>query len=267
MPPVLTLNERGRSPFVLVCDHASNRIPDHLGDFGLTPLQRLDHIAWDPGALSVALRLLGALDAPLVYSTVSRLVIDCNRSETAPDLMTVLSERTRIAANENLSEDERRTRIARYHGPFHAAIDDLLDARAARGQASILVAVHSFTPIYRDIARPWPIGLIHGIEPRYTRALFEALKAEDPDLNVGWNQPYAALNGVTHTLETHGDGRRLDATMIEIRNDEILEERGVTLWANRLARCLQAARKSLLELPASNEAGQRGAGQGDDDGR
>lgn len=241
---VLVSNARGRSPFVIVCDHASNRIPAKYGDLGLTPSQRLTHIAWDPGALAVSHALSDLLDAPLVQSTVSRLIIDCNRELDAPDLIWTLSESTHIAANENLDPAERQYRIDHFHRPYHASIETLLEARRHAGRETILVCMHSFTPVYNGVARPWPIGLIHGVDTGYTKALFDALKAEDPSLNVGWNEPYAALNGVTLTLEKHGDGRGLDATMIEIRNDEILEPAGVTLWSTRLARCLEAARQA-----------------------
>lgn len=241
---VLVSNARGRSPFVIVCDHASNRIPAKYGDLGLTPSQRLTHIAWDPGALAVSHALSDLLDAPLVQSTVSRLVIDCNRDLDAPELIWTLSESTPIAANENLDDAERQYRIDHFHRPYHASIETLLEARRHAGRETILVCMHSFTPVYNGVARPWPIGLIHGVDTGYTRALFDALMAEDPSLNVGWNEPYAALNGVTLTLEKHGDGRGLDATMIEIRNDEILEPAGVTLWASRLAHCLEAARQA-----------------------
>ena len=251
LPPVMTINAEGQSPFVLVCDHASNRIPHRHGDLGLTLSQRLMHIAWDPGALSVSHGLVELLDAPLVHSTVSRLIIDCNRDTTSPELIWTLSEDTVIAANIGLTHEERQRRIEDYHTPFHAAIEALLDRRKARGQETILIAMHSFTPVYLGVARPWPIGLIHGIDTGYTKAVFDALKAEEPSLDVGWNQPYAALNGVTLTLEKHGDGRALDACMIEIRNDEILEPAGVARWANRLARCLEAARKTRGRAMAS----------------
>ncbi|MCR6670323.1 N-formylglutamate amidohydrolase [Devosia ginsengisoli] len=242
---VLVTNARGASPFVIVCDHASNRIPTRYGDLGLTPTERLSHIAWDPGALAVSQRLADRLDAPLVQSTVSRIVIDCNRELDAPDLIWTLSESTRIAANEHLDAAERQYRIDHFHRPYHAAIETLLEARRHAGQETILVCMHSFTPVYLGIARPWPIGLIHGVDTGFTRALFDALKDEAPDLNLGWNEPYAALNGVTLTLEKHGDGRGLPATMIEIRNDEILDPTGVTLWADRLGRCLETARQAL----------------------
>ncbi|HLV82779.1 MAG TPA: N-formylglutamate amidohydrolase [Devosia sp.] len=244
--PVLVTNAQGPSPFVIVCDHASNRIPARYGDLGLTMTERASHIAWDPGALSVSRALGDLLDAPLVQSTVSRLVIDCNRDVDAPELIWTLSEATRIPANEALSPEERQYRIEHYHRPYHDAIEALLDDRRHAGQESILICMHSFTPIYHGVARPWPIGLIHGVDTRFTQALRDALAAEDPALNIGWNEPYAALNGVTLTLERHGDGRGLDATMIELRNDEILEPAGVTLWSSRLARCLEMARQALL---------------------
>lgn len=242
---VLVSNARGASPFVIVCDHASNRIPTRYGDLGLTATERLSHIAWDPGALAVSQRLADQLDAPLVQSTVSRIIIDCNRELDAPDLIWTLSESTRIKANENLDAAERQYRIEQFHRPYHAAIETLLEARRHAGQETILVCMHSFTPVYLGVFRPWPIGLIHGVDTGFTQALFDALRDEDPDLNLGWNEPYAALNGVTLTLEKHGDGRGLPATMIEIRNDEILDPAGVALWADRLGRCLTAARQAL----------------------
>jgi predicted N-formylglutamate amidohydrolase len=239
---VLVSNARGQSPFVLVCDHASNRIPPQYGDLGLTPIQRLTHIAWDPGALAVSRRLSELLDAPLVQSTVSRLIIDCNRDLSAPDLIWTLSETTRIAANENLDAAERQYRIDHFHRPYHASIETLLEARRHAGRETILVCVHSFTPVYHGVPRRWPIGLIHGLDTGYTAALRNALQNADPSLDIGWNEPYAALAGVTLTLEKHSDGRGLEATMIELRHDEILEPAGVTLWSNRLAACLETAR-------------------------
>jgi predicted N-formylglutamate amidohydrolase len=242
MPPAMTINPGGRSPFVLVCDHASNRIPSDYADLGLSAVDRLRHIAWDPGALAVSLRLVGLLDAPLVHSTISRLVIDCNRTFEAPGLIASVSELTEIPGNREVAEADRQRRIERYHAPFHAQIDAVLNRRADAGRETILVAMHSFTPLYKGVSRPWPIGLIHGVDTRYTRAVFDALKRAEPGLDVGWNEPYAALNGVTFTLEHHGDGRGLTSTMIEIRHDEILEPAGVARWAALLARCLEEAR-------------------------
>jgi predicted N-formylglutamate amidohydrolase len=256
---VQVVNADGASPFVLACDHASNRIPPEYGDLGLSLVQRLTHIAWDPGALAVALQLSEQLDAPLVSSTVCRLVIDCNRAPDAVDLVPTISERTEIPGNADISADECELRLAQFHAPFHAAIDALLEQRAADDRETVLVTVHSFTPVYKDIHRPWPIGLIHGTDERFTAALRDALLADDPTLNVGWNEPYSALNGVTYTLEHHGDGRGLPSTMIEIRHNEILEPAGVALWASRLARCLDAAHRSFSAAEVSRLKTESGA--------
>lgn len=254
LQPVRTVNAEGRGPFAIVVDHASNRIPPTWGDLGLRPSDRVRHIAWDPGALAVSLRLSDLLDAPVVHSTVSRLVIDCNRDLDAPDLFPATSETTTIPGNAAVTADDRRRRIAAAHAPFHAAIDRLLDARSAAGLPTTLVCMHSFTPIYKGKSRPWPIGLIHARDARFTAALRDTLAADAPELDIGWNEPYSALNGVTYTLEHHGDGRALSATMIEIRHDEILEPGGVALWAARLARCLEAARVAPAPDPLATRA-------------
>lgn len=251
-------NAGGRGPFLLACDHASNRIPSTYGTLGLSPVDRVRHIAWDPGALPVALRLSQMLDAPLVASTVSRLVIDCNRDHDAPDLIPTKSERTEIPGNVGVGARERAARIAAFHTPFHGALDELITRRLAAAQPTVLVTVHSFTPVYKDVARPWPIGLIHGHDVRLTRALADALIADAPGLNLGWNEPYSALNGVTYTLEHHGHARGLDATMIEIRHDEILEPDGIALWSDRLARCLPIALEAIGG-GATSEATSTGA--------
>jgi len=234
-------NAGGRSPFVLVCDHASHFIPPAYGDMGLTETERLSHIAWDPGALAVSRRLSARLDAVLIASRISRLVIDANRDTDSPGLIWTLSEATRIAANENLPAGERQHRIEAYYRPYHAAIEALLDERQEAGRQSILVCVHSFTPVFLGVARPWQIGLIHGTDDGFTRALRAGLATESPALTIGWNEPYSALTGVTYTLEHHGDVRGIEATMIEIRNDEILEVVGVERWSERLAQALTAA--------------------------
>jgi predicted N-formylglutamate amidohydrolase len=245
---VQIVNAEGAGPFAIVCDHASNRIPPKYGSLGLPPSERVRHIAWDPGALSISLRLTELLDAPLVYATTSRLIVDCNRYTDSPTLMPERSEYTDISGNVGITPEDRDERIARYYVPFHSAIDKVLAARAAQQMETILVCVHSFTPVFMGVARPWPIGLLPPPDERFTLALLAALRNEAPDLNIGWNEPYAASQGVSYTVDHHGAG--LPATMIEIRNDEILEPSGVDLWSARLARCLQAARVTLSGAPS-----------------
>jgi predicted N-formylglutamate amidohydrolase len=238
--PVHIVNAEGRGPFAILCDHASNRFPPAYGDLGLSPSERVRHIAWDPGALAVSLRLSELLDSPLVHATTSRLIVDCNRFTDSDSLMPTVSEYTEIVGNQNISATDRAERIARYYVPYHDAIDRVLGKRRAAGLETILVCMHSFTPVFKGFVRPWPIGILPAPDEAYSRALFDALIAEDAAMNVGWNEPYAAARGVSYTVDHHGAG--LAATMIEIRNSEILEPAGVAFWADRLARCLNVAR-------------------------
>lgn len=243
--PVRTVNAGGNGPFAIVCDHASNRIPLRYANLGLPASELVRHIAWDPGALAVSLKLTELLDAPLVHATTSRLVVDCNRFTDSDSLMLELSEYTEIPGNRNISVADRSERIARYWVPFHDSVDRLLSARRAAGLETILVCMHSFTQIFKGFVRPWPVGILPAPEPDYSRALFEALQADDPAMNVGWDEPYKGATGYSYTVEHHGRG--LSAVMIEVRHNEILEPNGVALWADRLARCLTEARNALAD--------------------
>ena len=237
---VVTENSGGRGRFVILCDHASNKIPPSFAGLGLNAAERVTHIAWDPGALAVSRRLAERLDAPLLWPDVSRLVIDCNRAHDAPDLIAETGEGREIPGNRDLAADERRARIERFHDPYHQAVDACLDARLAAGRDCALVAVHSFTPVFRGIERPWPVGIIFNRDRGLADHVIDGLKAEEA-LNVGVNEPYTPADRVYTTLSRHGEARGLPAVMIEIRNDEIAAAAGQTAWADRLADILVQA--------------------------
>lgn len=238
--PVTIVNEEGSGPFVLVCDHASNFIPAPYGDLGLSPDDLKAHIAWDPGALGVSLGLSRLLDAPLVHSNVSRLIIDCNRKADAHDLIPACSELTDVPGNQNLDDTERARRIALSHTPFHGAIDKVLDARQAAGQSSAVVSIHSYTPVYKGVSRPWEIGLIYGEDASLAGPSLDML-ARETSYQVGDNEPYSPADGVYYTLHRHGTERGLKSLMIEIRNDEIATPESEQAWAELLAPVLQKA--------------------------
>jgi predicted N-formylglutamate amidohydrolase len=235
-------NPRGSSPFVIACDHASNFIPPEYGTLGLDRSELTRHIAWDPGALPVSQRLSAALDAPLVESCISRLVIDCNRPLDAPDLIATVSEVTEVPGNRDLAADERARRIALAHKPFHDAIDEVIAERLRAGRPAWLVSVHSFTPVYRLVPRPWQIGIIHDDDVRLAGPMIEALRRTGAI--VGVNEPYSPADRVYYTLQRHARSRGLPCAMIEIRNDEISDEKGQSLWGDRLGEILAALAES-----------------------
>ena len=231
--PVRITRRGGGSPFVLLCDHASNWLPASFGTLGLAGSDMTRHIAWDPGALPVASLMAEALDAPLVESGVSRLVIDCNRPLDAHDLIPAVSETTEIPANAGLSPTEREERVALSWTPFHNAIETVVEERLSRRQPTVLVSIHSFTPVYRGKSRPWEIGIIHDDDRRVADPLVAALR-EVPGLTVGVNEPYSPADRVYFTLERHARSRGLPCAMIEIRNDEIADAAGQGKWADLL---------------------------------
>lgn len=234
---VVVENEAGQGNYVILCDHASNRFPAEFGTLGLDSRERQRHIAWDHGALPVAQILSERLDAPLVRSTVSRLILDCNRGLDAPDLIPTISELTTIPGNAAVGEDERKRRISLVHRPFHDAIDALIGRRLRGGIPTAVVSVHSFTPVYKGVGRPWEIGILFDRQHRLADAMIEELR-QDPALTVGVNEPYSPADGVYYTLARHADARGLPSAMIEIRNDEIVEAAGQRAWADRLATIL-----------------------------
>ena len=218
---------------MIVCDHASNRIPEEYASFGFAEDALQTHIAWDPGAIAVARLLSARLDAPLVWPDVSRLVIDCNRAPDASSLIVVESEGRPVPANRALSDEQRKRRLDRIHAPYHAAIDTCLSRRLAARLPTALIAIHSFTPVYLGKARPWQVGIVFDDDRRMADVLLSALKA-DPALTVGINEPYSPADQVYYTVARHAGPRGIPAAMIEIRNDEIGDEAGQRNWADRL---------------------------------
>jgi predicted N-formylglutamate amidohydrolase len=237
-------NRDGSGPFVIVCDHASNHIPREFGGLGLETSDLTRHIAWDPGALGVAKVMSDNLNAPLVRSLASRLLIDCNRPLDAHDLIASVSEVTQIPGNDNLSEAQRQERVQRFYEPFHASIETVITPCFARGNRPGFIAMHSFNPTYRGVQRPWEIGIIHDEDSQWGLGIVERLRIET-GYTVGVNEPYSPRDRVYHTLERHARSRGLPAVMIEIRNDEIISEKQQVLWGEMLSRVAKSAFEEL----------------------
>ncbi|HEX6832207.1 MAG TPA: N-formylglutamate amidohydrolase, partial [Rudaea sp.] len=207
-PPAFTIERPdGASPFLLICDHASRRIPRALGDLGVSESERRRHIAWDIGAAAVASRLSERLDAFLIRQNYSRLVIDCNRPLDAVGSIVTISESTPIPGNENLSADGVARRREEIFAPYHERIVRELDARRAQERPTILISVHSFTPVYKDVARPWQIGTLYGRDSRVAHALFALIAEEEDRWTVGDNEPYAVSLSTDYAIPVHGDAR------------------------------------------------------------
>ena len=238
--PVTVENEAGGSVFFLTGDHAGRAIPRRLGSLGLPQHELARHIAWDIGIGAVGRQLSRMLDATLILQTYSRLVIDCNRDPAVPSSIPEISETTEISGNCGLTEAERTARMDAVFRPYHDRVAAALDRRAAEGRVTVLVALHSFTPVFKGVARPWHAAVLYNRDARLAHSLFELLSAE-AGLVIGDNEPYRVTDLTDYTVPVHGERRGLPHVEIEIRQDLITEPAGQREWAERLARALPAA--------------------------
>jgi predicted N-formylglutamate amidohydrolase len=236
MPAFHIIGEDRRGRCLVTCDHASNRVPDDVagGDLGIALADMARHIAWDVGARGVAEGLGAELDATVICTDFSRLVIDPNRGEEDPTLVMKLYDGTIIPANRHVGAAEVERRLDSLYRPYHAALARL----AARRDDTVIVAIHSFTPALRGRApRPWHVGVLYADEDaRLSQRLIARLQAE-AGLCVGDNEPYAgALPG--DAIDRHALQLGRHNTLIEVRNDLIGDAAGQREWALRLAQVL-----------------------------
>ncbi len=246
-PPVRVLRPEGRSDFLLTADHAGRAIPLRLGTLGLSDSELARHIAWDIGIAGVTEHLSKALDAAAVLQNYSRLVIDGNRQPGLDSSIPTVSEATAIPGNEGLSPAERETRRREIFLPYHGQIAELLDRRRIEGRRTLLAAMHSFTPMFKGVARAIEVGILYNRDTRLAHIMLDLLRRAG-DLNVGDNQPYAVGDLSDYTVPVHGEGRGLPHVEIEIRQDLIAEPAGQAAWAARLARLLPEADARLRKL-------------------
>ena len=231
------VNGEGRSPVLLICEHASKHIPARFGDLGLSEDARSSHAIWDPGAYEVARGLSQRLDAPLIAARVSRVLFDCNRQPEAPDAIPETCEVYRFAGNQGLSAEARKERTSSIYLPFRDTI-----SKTIRGSDRVraIVTVHSFTPVFFGAPREVEIGIIHDSDRRLADSML-ALSPEVTDLKVARNEPYGPEHGVTHTLKEHGQKNGLLNVMLEIRSDLIGTPQEQSMVSSMVARWIELA--------------------------
>ncbi|MEA2818932.1 MAG: hypothetical protein QOJ86_936 [Bradyrhizobium sp.] len=251
VPPVLEQNAAGRSPYLLTCDHYGRLIPRALGDLGLPASELTRHIAWDIGIAGVAGQLSNHLDAHLIAQRYSRLVIDCNRPPCVASSIPVLSEATAVPGNEDLTRAAAEMRRRAIFEPYHRRITEVIDQRSRESMPTVLVSLHSFTPVYAGVTRPWHVGTLYHRDTRLPPLLLQLFRGEG-DLVVGDNEPYAVSDQTDYTIPVHGEARGLMNSGIEIRQDLIADQAGERQWADRLARIFAEVEATLIKLRASH---------------
>ncbi len=242
--PFRVLQGSADSPYVVICDHAGRKVPRVLGTLGLSEADLERHIAWDIGAAALARQLGVELGAWVILQEYSRLVIDCNRALGSRDSIVEKSEDTVVPGNLAISPEQAEARAHCIFGPYHARISRELTEREARGQASVVIFLHTFTPVFRGVSRPWHAGVLRHKDGRLALPLLRALRAEQR-LLVGDNEPYSASEQTDYGLIEHGERRGLPHVELEIRQDLLADAEGQAEWASRLARLLR-------EVPTSS---------------
>jgi predicted N-formylglutamate amidohydrolase len=228
------LRPHGKGRFLIVCDHASNEIPEELDHLGLPPAELRRHIAWDIGAAGIASELSNIFDAPAVLCGTSRLVIDCNRQLAAPDLIPAVSDGTLIPGNLNLTPDQRRHRIEQWFEPYHAAIEAAIGDR----QDWMVLSIHTMTESLAGVARPWQIALSSYQDRRWVDPVLANLR-RDREIWVGDNEPYDLDPTVDYSVPFHAMRRGLPYLQVEFRQDEVADAAGQVQWARRFAAVIQ----------------------------
>lgn len=237
--PVTVINPAGRSPFLLIGDHAGNAIPTALGTMGLSDHDRRRHIAWDIGTAQLGGELARTLDATFIHQHYSRLVIDCNRAPDRADAIPETSDGSTISGNAGLTAEDRARRIGEIHEPYQRAIADAIEAKT-RVRNTILISLHSFTPHMDGVDRPWHIGVLHdGANDRFALAMLRTLGAWQ-DVIVGDNEPYV-MDDTDYTVPRHAYPRDLPYVELELSQVALTMPGGIAHWsqisATSLATC------------------------------
>jgi predicted N-formylglutamate amidohydrolase len=230
---------------VLTADHASRRLPRALGTLGVDEAELRRHIAWDIGIEELTLALSERLDAFAVVQGYSRLAIDVNRPPGTSDSIVTRSEYTAIPGNVALTAQAVEARVRALFEPYHTCIRQELDRRATLGRPAVLVALHSFTPSYAGVARPWQLGVLYQRDTRLAHALL-GLLAREPELVVGDNEPYSVSDETDYAIPVHGEQRGLLHVELEVRQDLLADSAHCQRWALRLGDLLERAYTSLF---------------------
>ncbi len=237
-PDVELFHAHGRSPALLLCDHAGRRVPARLGNLGIGEEALSRHIGWDIGAADLTRGLARRLDAPAILNHVSRLVVDVNRRPLTPASMPAVSDGCVVPGNQALDRAEIERRLREHFFPYHRAVAQHIGRARRAGRLPVIIAVHSFTPHMNGEDRPWQVGVLWRGDRRLADPVLAALRHHS-GLVVGDNQPYSGFTDFGFTVTFHAQRTGLPHVMLEIRQDEIATESAAEAWANLLAAVLQ----------------------------
>jgi len=234
--PYTIVNADSTVPVLLVCDHASRRIPAALGNLGLDPVVLRCHLALDIGAGTLTRRLASRLRLSAVLCGYSRLVVDCNRQLMDPGAYLEFGDGVVIQGNRNLHRADKEMRAAAIYWPYHRAVASQVERLSALGRPPVFVALHSFTPVLNGESRSWEMGVLWDTDRLTAEIFLHDLRAAG--FKVGDNEPYSGKAPQDFTVDHHAEANGLPHVGIEIRQDLISDDQGRDLIADVFERII-----------------------------
>ncbi len=239
------------TPILLLCDHASNDVPLKLNGLDIDQAYFERHIAYDIGAADLTIQLAQRLHATAVLAGFSRLVMDANRFLSADTAMPELSDGVEIRGNLALSKSDALLRIEELFVPYHHAIAQQAARISALFSSPLIVAIHSFTPVFKGFERPWDIGIVWEGKNEIAKELIQYLR-DNTDYSIGDNEPYHACDPLGYTMRTHAQSKGIPNLMFEVRQDLVTTAAGQRHFSKVLAQAITA-----IEQSANFQIGKR----------
>ena len=233
-PPFISYNDHGKSPVLLVADHASPFFPASMNQLGLADWVLERHVAWDIGSDKLAQFLADELDAQAVLAGFSRLIVDPNRKPEAPSAFVEISDGIAIPGNIGLDDEQKALRIQSFFKPYHDKITSQLNHFSQGGIVPAVISVHTCSPVFDRIVRPWHIGIMWDKDPRIPAPLIQRFEQME-GICIGDNEPYSGRHPNDFTIDYHAESAGLPHVGIEVRQDLVKDEEGARKWAGILA--------------------------------
>lgn len=245
-PPVL----------LLTCEHGGAEVPTRYAELFSSPSAQRSlrsHRGCDLGALSLARALQRSLGAPLYASTVTRLLVDLNRSVGHPRLFSELSKK--------LSAAERAAVLDEHYFPHRDAVEAWIDGRVRKGARVVHVGVHSFAPRMDGRLRTADVGLLYdpsrATERAFCQTWKDALGEIDPDLRVRRNYPYLGkADGFVTYLRRIFDQSRYLGIELEMNQSFLATPHGKRRAAGTISSSLRAITNSAKARPSQRRSSQ-----------
>ena len=237
-PPFMTYNDHGKARVLLVADHASPFFPAHMNQLGLADWVLENHVACDIGSDMLTRFLADKLDARAVLAGFSRLIVDPNRKLADPSAFTEVSDGIAIPGNIDLDEEQKTLRVQSFFEPYHNAIEASLESFKAQDIVPAMISVHTCTPVFDRVVRPWHIGIMWDKDPRIPQALIAHFEGNE-EICIGDNEPYSGRHPNDFTIDYHAEPAGLPHVGIEVRQDLVADAAGARSWAGILASALQ----------------------------